>query len=177
MSEKSENNFELLYMKAAHCEAVCDELREKLNLIAQERDNYKAVAEAQMAVSGRIKKAASGLGYSEESELTELGFLIQKAELSLALSTQVEVLRTQITKAREYLSHVDVNSAGVMLDVAMESAPAACLAQVRAEAVNRFLHILEHAPSSPVSAMAALGVSQWWIKFEQANSIRQGGDV
>lgn len=51
-----------------------------------------------------------------------------------ALAAQVEVLRTQITKAREYLSHVDVNSAGVMLDVALESTPAACLAEVRAEA-------------------------------------------
>jgi hypothetical protein len=50
------------------------------------------------------------------------------------LAAQVEVLRTQITKAREYLSHVDVNSAGVMLDVALESTPAACLAQVRADA-------------------------------------------
>lgn len=51
------------------------------------------------------------------------------------LVAQVEVLRTQITKAREYLSHVDVNSAGAMLDVALESTPAACLAAVRAGGV------------------------------------------
>ena len=47
--------------------------------------------------------------------------------------------------------------------------------QVRAEAVNEFLHILEHAPSSPVSARTALGVSQWWVKFEAAK--KQGGDA
>ena len=66
-----------------------------------------------------------------------------------ALAAQVEVLRTQITKAREYLSHVDVNSAGVMLDVALESTPAACLAEVRADAAKEYYQMgWEHSVST-----------------------------
>lgn len=80
-----------------------------------------------------------------------------------ALAAQVEVLRTQITNAREYLSHVDVNSASVMLDVALEAKPAACLAEVRAEAGKmgwiecaRIYCTEEHFTSHPATGMTAL---------------------
>jgi hypothetical protein len=107
-----------------------------------------------------------------------------------ALAAQVEVLNAQLKVSNKAFLHIinlshtrkwmmqgDIEQIIESNGELLLATPAACLAQVRAEAVNRFLHILEHAPSSPVSAMTALGVSQWWMKFEQASSIRQGGDV
>lgn len=52
--------------------------------------------------------------------------------------------------------------------------PKQCLNEIRAEAVTKFLHVLEHAPSSPVSAMVALGISQWWERFQNAERVKAG---
>jgi hypothetical protein len=94
-----------------------------------------------------------------------------------ALQAQAEVLRVKskalVEQAERALdfdvgNHHALKGTAYALGNALDATPTACLAQVRADAVNAFLHTLEHAPSSPVSARTALGVSQWWVRFEAA---------
>ncbi len=105
--------------------------------------------------------------------LTQLWDLVQGKPSYKELAAQVEVLRTQITKAREYLSHVDVNSAGVMLDLAMESTPTAFLPTVQAEAFVR--GAVWESSRTKGGIVTIEDVRE--VARSLYNRIRQGGDV
>lgn len=56
---------------------------------------------------------------------------------------------------------------------AVKATPQQCLADIKSEAIAKFLHVLEHAPGSPVSAMTALGISQWWDNLNPPSAISE----
>lgn len=111
--------------------------------------------------------------------------LKKRDEQNAALAAQVEALKQSVISARargnllhnitmQILQGAELN--GSDWDYISESQVAEIerhLAEIRAQAVTDFLHVLYYAPSSPVIPKTALGVSQWWEKFESTK--HQGG--
>jgi hypothetical protein len=79
---------------------LINEQREKISQLERINDGLMASIEANMAVSGQIKKAAFELGYHESMSCNELEYLIETARAVVMVNSKNIELTSQLVAVR-----------------------------------------------------------------------------